>query len=163
MLALLLCLPLPGCGKNMETTGILDGIEHMFSDIINDRNAAYPMPLPEFLAAQHGKGSFDLTKATSLGLRINHCEYGEPEYTSADPATVLAAADAFSAIELTGNHDNVSSTGTHYIFVFYDAAGECICSAAFQDGMLMTVRGRYPVDGLDALFAAADVLMQQAD
>ena len=120
---------------------------------------AFPEPLMTYAAREQGVESIDLSGAVILSVQVNHCEYGEPTQTVTDPAVVTAAAEAASGITVTGGSDGVSSTGTHYIFQFQDGDGNTLAAFAFQDGMLMENDGRYPVSGLDQLYAVDGIML----
>ena len=114
-------------------------------------------PLPQFLA--EGAPSPDLSRAASLCVVANHCEYGEPMQTIRDVQIVRQVADALNAMTVTGLSDTVSSTGTYFAYALYDVDGATLLSASFQDGLLLGKDGRYAVTGLDALTSVEGVLL----
>ncbi len=122
---------------------------------------SFPEPLLTFVQKEDGDAAYDLSKAATLYVMVNHCEYGEPVQCITDPKTVAAVTDALRGITVTGNHDGILSTGTYYVFSLYDEAGQQICAVSFQDGMLMESAGRYPVDGLSALLSIAGIKLEE--
>lgn len=122
---------------------------------------SFPEPLLEFERLEQRREPFDLSKAVTLQVAVNHCEYGEPVQRITDGKVIADVIDALNGITVTGNHDGISSTGTYYGYSLYDQEDAYICGFAFQDGMLMENEGRYPIDGLDALLAVEGVRLDE--
>ena len=73
--------PAPEAGKQIKPAETAAPVSH-----------DYPEPLLSFLAKQAGAAAYDLSRAASLQVTVNHCEYGEPTQVVTDAATVAAAA-----------------------------------------------------------------------
>ena len=121
----------------------------------------FPEPLLVFKQKANGSEPYDLSPTTKLQVDVNHCEYGEPSQYITDSAIISNVTAALSGITVTGNHDNMDSTETYYVYSLYDAEDKYICGFSFQNGMLMEKEGRYPLSGLSALLSVEGIKLKE--
>lgn len=116
-----------------------------------------PVPLVAFLTED--AHSPDLSQAGTLTVSVNHCEYGEPMQTIHNQEIVAKVASALSAMTVTGQHDQVATTGTYFFYCLLDSDGNSLFYTSFQDNLLMMPDGRYDVTGLNELYAIEGILL----
>jgi len=116
-----------------------------------DKNS---IPYIEFYAEKAGLDpeTIDLSDAASLSFSIQTCEFGYPVQRIDDEESVLAAADFFRNICVTGEPDGVFSTAGGEGLSLQDEDGNTIISIFIQDGMIDTSDGRCAADGLSGIF-----------
>ena len=93
----------------------------------------------------------DLSDAVSLSFSIQTCEFGYPVQKIDDEESVLAAADFFRNVCVTGEPDGVFSTEGGEGLSLQDEDGNIIISIFIQDGMIDTSDGRCEAEGLSRI------------